>query len=337
MSNTEVRCLLVEPTSDTPRMRVSNLADPVLRREESAEGEVTIAVHYSSLNYKDALACTGHKGVVKSLPHIPGIDAAGVVVDGADSKWNTGDEVLVTGYDLGQGRWGGWSQCISVPSDWIVPKPQKLTLRETMIFGTAGFTAAQSLLALRRNDVLPECGEVVVTGATGGVGSLSVRILAKLGYEVVAVTGKPEHQEGLLAAGASRVISRQEIIDDSTRPLLSSRWAGAIDTVGGSVLTSLLRSTKYGGCVTACGLVAGANLDMTVYPFLLRGVSLCGIASADCPYEKRLQVWELLSNTWKPEPIDEMLSVVTLDELPSKVEDILGGRIAGRTIVDLRP
>ena len=204
-----------------------------------------------------------------------------------------------------------------------------------MIYGTAGFTAAQSVMALQRNDVSPEMGEVVVTGATGGVGSLAVRLLSQQGYEVVAVTGKADQHAALLACGAKRVVGRTEIADDSTRPLLSATWAGAIDTVGGPILQSLLRSTRYGGCVTACGLVAGAELSMTVYPFLLRGVSLCGIASGDCPMAKRRKIWELLAGAWKPNNLDSLVTEVNLEQLPEQVERILAGKIVGRVLVSI--
>lgn len=300
---------------------------------KSGIGNVTIEVAYSSLNYKDALAYRAHRGVVKQLPHIPGIDAAGTVVDSDSADYRVGDQVIVTGNDLGQGSWGGWSELIRVPDEWIVALPENLTLRQAMIYGTAGFTAAQSVMALQRNEVDPASGEIVVTGASGGVGSLAVRILAHLGYDVVAVTGKPEQHASLLACGARRVLDRSAVADDSNRPLLSATWAGAIDTVGGPVLQSLLRSIKYGGCVTACGLVAGAELSLTVYPFLLRGVTLCGIASADCPMAKRKEIWQLLAGAWKPANLESMVAEVGLEQLPEQVECILAGQNVGRVLV----
>lgn len=340
MSSESFQALVVESVegsldSSTESSKSTRASVKRLTTEQLPSADVTIRVSYSSLNYKDALAYQGHKGVVKRLPHIPGIDAAGTVVESNNATYQCGDEVVVTGYDLGQGHWGGWSELIRVPSEWIVPLPAGLTLREAMIWGTAGFTAAQSVMALERNDVFPGSGEVVVTGASGGVGSLAVRILAQLGYEVVAVTGKEDQHEALLGCGARRVISRQELTADSKRPLLSATWGGAIDTVGGDMLTTLLRSTKYGGCVTACGLVAGADLSMTVYPFLLRGVSLCGIASADCPYEKRLKIWQLLAGAWKPNNLLSMLAEIELAQLPDSIERILLGKIAGRVLVKL--
>jgi acrylyl-CoA reductase (NADPH) len=339
----QFRALIVDhESSDAPPASTTQKSQPkttasigALATDRLPSGDVTIKVAYSSLNYKDALAYQGHRGVVKQLPHIPGIDASGTVVASSSEKFQVGDQVLVTGYDLGQGHWGGWSELIRVPAEWIVPLPKSLTLREAMIYGTAGFTAAQSLLALQRNDVTPEMGEVVVTGASGGVGSLAVRMLAHLGYQTVAVTGKVEQHAALLACGAQRIVGRSEVSDDSSRPLLSATWAGAIDTVGGQILQTLLRSTRYGGCVTACGLVAGSDLSMTVYPFLLRGVSLCGIASADCPMEKRRQIWELLAGPWKPKNLDSLVTEVALEQLPQQVEHILAGKIVGRVVVKL--
>lgn len=336
-SATEPRAASAAPVS----AGVISLSSDCLAERSSAtkdasshsSGEVTIEVAYSSLNYKDAMAYQAHRGVVKQLPHIPGIDAAGTVVESQSSDYRVGDQVVVTGNDLGQGAWGGWSQLIRVPAEWIVALPENLTLRQAMIYGTAGFTAAQSVMALQRNEVAPAAGEIVVTGASGGVGSLAVRILAHLGYDVVAVTGKPEQHASLLACGAKRVLDRSAVADDSKRPLLSATWAGAIDTVGGPVLQSLLRATKYGGCVTACGLVAGAELSMTVYPFLLRGVTLCGIASADCPLAKRKEIWQLLAGPWKPANLESMVSEVGLEQLPEQVERILAGQNVGRVLV----
>ena len=316
---------------------VTNLASDVLDERSAAmrssSAEVTIEVAYSSLNYKDALAYQAHRGVVKQLPHVPGIDAAGTVVDSRSPDYRVGDQVIVTGNDLGQGSWGGWSELVRVPSEWVVALPENLTLQQAMIYGTAGFTAAQSVLALQRNDVEPASGEIVVTGASGGVGSLAIRILAHLGYDVVAVTGKPEQHASLLACGAKRILDRGAIVGDSNRPMLSATWGGAIDTVGGPLLQSLLRSTKFGGCVTACGLVAGAELALTVYPFLLRGVTLCGIASADCPLAKRKEIWRLLAGPWKPANLESLVTEVGLEQLPEQVERILAGQNVGRVVV----
>jgi putative YhdH/YhfP family quinone oxidoreductase len=296
-------------------------------------GDVLIRVAYSSLNYKDALACQGHPGVVRSFPHVPGVDCAGTVVESESNDYRPGDEVLVTGYELGAGHWGGFAAFARVPADWIVPLPTGLTLREAMIYGTAGFTAAQCVTAIVERGIGPERGPVVVTGATGGVGSLAVAILAKLGYEVTAVTGKSEQHDWLRRLGAHTILSREEVFDTTDRPLLSARWAAAVDTVGGRPLTTILRSIDHRGCVAACGLIAGAELELTVYPFILRGVTLAGIDSAKCPRPQRLEMWQKLAGPWLVEQFDEIADEITLDELPEYVQKILAGRIVGRTLV----
>ena len=243
-------------------------------------GDVLIQVAYSSLNYKDALASQGHPGVVRSFPHVPGIDCAGTVVESTSPDFRSGDEVLVTGHELGAGRWGGFAAYVRVPAEWIVQLPHGLTLRDAMIYGTAGFTAAQCVQAIAARDIGPERGSVVVTGATGGVGSIAVAILAKLGYKVECVTGKAQQHDWLRRLGASTILGRDEVSDDTNRPLLQARWAAAVDTVGGRPLATILRSLDHRGCVAACGLVAGTDLNLTIYPFILRGVTLAGIDSA---------------------------------------------------------
>lgn len=326
----QFRCLLVEQLDSEIHASLQTLAS-----ERLPPGNVTIQVEYSALNYKDALAFQGHRGVAKSLPHVPGIDAVGTVVATQNSRFAIGDKVLVTGNDLGQGHWGGWAELIRVPDAWIVPVPETLSARDAIALGTAGFTAAQCVLALQRNGTQTDAGKILVTGATGGVGSWSVRLLAHLGYNVTAVTGKPERRQWLHAMGAAEVADRKAVTDTSQRPLLSAQWAGAIDTVGGDILTSILRSTRYGGCVAACGLVAGAQLSMTLYPFLLRGVSLCGIASADCPYAQRQRIWQLLAHQWKTPEIDDFITEVDLPQLAEQVANILAGKIVGRVVVRL--
>lgn len=296
-------------------------------------GEVTIAVHYSSANYKDALAAQGHPGVARRLPHVPGIDAAGIVVESAVSSLKSGAEVLVTGYELGAGQWGGWAEFIRVPAEWVVPLPAGLTLREAMVLGTAGFTAAQCVQAFQRQGIEPHSGPVVVTGATGGVGSLAVMLLAKLGYRVTAVTGKPDRQEWLRSLGAAEVVGRETVRDDSDRPLLSSRWAGAVDTVGGVTLSTLIRSMQHRGCVAACGLVGGHELHLTVYPFLLRGCRLEGIDSAHCPGPQRREIWRRLSQEWRLEGLQRVASEVPLTDVGRVVADLLAGRSVGRPVV----
>jgi len=297
------------------------------------EGDVLIRVAYSSLNYKDALACHGHPGVVRAFPHVPGIDCAGVVVESAANDYRPGEEVLVTGYELGAARWGGFCALVRVPAEWVVPLPAGLSLREAMIYGTAGFTAAQCVSAIVERGIEPDRGPVVVTGATGGVGSLAVAILAKLGYEVEAVTGKGEQAEWLHRLGVRKVLGRSEVLDESDRPLLAARWAAAVDTVGGKPLATVLRSMQYRGCVAACGLVAGAELELTVYPFILRGATLAGIDSAKCPRPQRLEMWRKLAGPWRVERLEEIAGEVTLDELPDRVEKMLSGQLVGRTLV----
>lgn len=304
---------------------------------ELPPGDVLIQVQYSSLNYKDALAAEGHPGVVRKLPHVPGIDAAGIVAESSDSRWQSGDEVIVTGYELGAGQWGGWAELVRVPAEWVVPLPRGLSLKESMILGTAGFTAAQCVQAIQLHGIEPDVGEVVVTGATGGVGSLAVKLLARLGYRVAAVTGKPEQAATLTAWGASRVIGREDVSSSSPKPLLTSRWAAAVDTVGGNTLATIVRETQNYGVVAACGLVGGIDLALTVHPFILRGVTLAGIGSAMLPRDRRLEIWNKLAGPWKIANLEELATTIGLTEIESAVERILKGQVVGRTVIQLTP
>jgi acrylyl-CoA reductase (NADPH) len=296
-------------------------------------GDVLIRVAYSSLNYKDALACQGHPGVVRRFPHVPGIDCAGTVVASESPEYRPGDEVLVTGYELGAGHWGGFSAYVRVPADWIVPLPGGLSLRDAMVYGTAGFTAAQCVSAIVDRNIRPDRGPVIVTGSTGGVGSIAVAILAKLGYEVTAFTGKKEHHDLLHRLGAKLILGREEVVDTTDRPLLTARWAAAVDTVGGRPLATILRSIDHRGCVAACGLVAGAELELTVYPFILRGVTLAGIDSAKCPRPERLAMWQKLAGPWRIDQLNDIAYEITFDELSDRVNKILVGQIVGRTVI----
>jgi putative YhdH/YhfP family quinone oxidoreductase len=297
-------------------------------------GEVLIEVEYSSLNFKDALSATGNPGVTKKFPHVPGIDLAGRVVASDSPKFKPGDAVLATSYDLGANRWGGYAGLARVPADWVVPLPPGLTARESMIYGTAGLTAAMSLAALEEHHITPDRGEIVVTGASGGVGTLAVALLAKTGYQVTAVTGKPQAADFLRSqCGAANVIGRDEVNDHSGKPLLPARFAGAIDTVGGNTLATLVRSTQRGGCVTACGLVGGVDLPLSVHPFILRGVTLAGIDSAECPYDRRVELWNRLAGPWKLDQLEAFAEEVDLGGLHAKIEAILAGQIQGRVIV----
>jgi acrylyl-CoA reductase (NADPH) len=302
---------------------------------ELPAGEVLVRVEYSSLNYKDALASTGHPGVVRQFPHVPGIDAAGTIAASDSHRFPIGQKVIVTSYELGSGRWGGWAEYIRVPADWVVPLPQALSAEEAMIYGTAGFTAAQCVLALQEHDVTPDKGDIVVTGATGGVGLFAVGFLARLGYAVTAATGKAGRRDWLISLGAKNVIGRSEVEDRSDKPLLSARWAGAVDTVGGHTLGTLLRSTDRAGCVAACGLVGGTDLPISVYPFLLRGITLAGIDSGYCPMPRRLKIWNHLATDWKPADLASLSNQVGLNDLQPEIDKMLKGQHAGRTIVEL--
>lgn len=302
---------------------------------ELPPGDVIIQVVYSSLNYKDAMSARGLPGITKSYPHVPGIDAAGYVVDGGSSPYQEGDEVLVTGYDLGVNRDGGWAQYIRVPSEWIVPLPEKLSFKESMIIGTAGFTAGLSLYELEMNQIRPDSGDIVVSGATGGVGMFAVMLLVNQKYSVYASTGKKNMHDKLRHLGAVDVISREELDDKSEKPLLSSRWAAGIDTVGGNIAATMLRSTRVNGCITTCGVVAGNKLDLTVYPFILRGVKLLGVTSALCPMELRKEIWRRFSNEWRLKNMDAIAEVTGLTRVDKYIEKLLAGTNKGRVVVDL--
>ncbi|QOX79981.1 YhdH/YhfP family quinone oxidoreductase [Trichlorobacter lovleyi] len=298
-------------------------------------GEVIIKVAYSSLNYKDALSATGNPGVTRNFPHTPGIDAAGTIADCSDNSFSPGQQVLVTGYDLGMNTSGGFGQYIRVPSAWVVPLPDGLTLRESMILGTAGFTAALSVLKLVNNGVTPEQGDILVTGASGGVGSIAVALLARAGYRVVAATGKPATESLLKKLGAAESIHRDELLKGAERPLMKERWAGAVDVAGGATLAAVLKATRYGGTVTCCGLVDSAELPANVFPFILRGVSLLGIDSVQCPMAPRLEVWHRLANDWKLDNLADAVHEISLDGLEAAIMAMLEGRAQGRTLVRL--
>ena len=331
MLTREFRHFLVNRTADGSVRHA--IAQTSLDAQPS--GEVIVRVGWSSLNYKDALACQGHPGVAGPLPHVPGIDAAGMVAASDDDRYRVGEAVLVTGYELGAPRWGGWSEYIRVPADWVVKMPTGFSARHAMIVGTAGFTAAQCLRSLLLAEVTPDMGPVLVTGATGGVGSFAVQLLATHGFEVHAVTGKPHLDSALRKLGASEVLPRTVVEDQPKKPMLPARWAGGVDTVGGSPLTALLKSTRVGGCVAACGLVAGDQLPMTMYPFILRGVTLSGVTSASCSRRIRELIWDKLSTDWRVEYPDDWVQEVELDELPDAVEQIRRGDLAGRVVVKI--
>lgn len=303
--------------------------------EELPQGELLLRVRYSSLNYKDALSALGRPGVTRNYPHTPGIDAAGEVVSCSDGAFSPGEQVIVTGFDLGMNRAGGYGQYIRVPSSWGIRLPDGLTLKESMILGTAGLTAGMSLHRLSQAGVLPDAGEVLVTGATGGVGSIAVSLLAQARYRVVAVTGKMTEREFLEGLGAREVMSREELLRGAERPLLKERWAGVLDVVGGDLLAAAIKSTRYGGTVTCCGLAASPELHLSVFPFILRGVSLIGIDSAECPLPLRQQVWQRLATDLKPSRLIEEAVECPLGELEPRFHAILKGELRGRTVVNL--
>ena len=295
-------------------------------------GEVLVQVRYSSLNYKDLLSATGNKGVTRQYPHTPGIDAAGLVVESSGDEFKAGDEVIVTSYDLGMNTDGGFGQYNRVPAAWVVPLPDGLSLRESMAYGTAGFTAGLSVLRLMEHGIGPEDGNILVSGATGGVGSLSVSILSRLGYQVTAVSGRADEAAFLQSLGAAEVIGVKEASDDSGRPLLKGRWAGSVDTVGGEILATTLKSTHLHGAVTCCGNVASAELPINVFPFILRGVTLYGIDSQNCPMPARRKVWERLAGEWKIDHPEGLVTEIGLPELDGAIQKMKERKHRGRTI-----
>lgn len=297
-------------------------------------GEVTIRVAYSSFNYKDALACIATGKVAQKYPLVPGIDLAGEVVESTEPRFNSGDQVLVTSYDLGVSHDGGLSEFARVPAQWVVPLPPGLTLKGAMVLGTAGFTAGLSVLRMEANGLSPERGPVLVTGATGGVGSVAVALLSRKGYEVAASTGKSAEADYLKGLGAGDILGREEVSAESKKPMEKGRWAGAVDPVGGATLAYLIRTMKYGGTIANCGLTGGTNVNTTVFPFILRAVSLLGIDSVYCPMETRLQVWNLLAAAaGEGDWLESIANEASLDEVQGLVEQILKGGVRGRTVV----
>lgn len=298
-------------------------------------GEVLLQVRYSSLNYKDVLSASGNRGVTKCYPHTPGIDAAGVVISSSSPLVKCGDDVICMGYDLGMNTAGGLGQFIRVPASWVVKKPDTISLLQAMQIGTAGFTAAQSVLALMDNSVTPEKGEILVTGSSGGVGSIATHLLSELGFRVTALTSKERVQEYLLSLGAKTVLSPKVLLEDRHKFLLSERWAGVIDTVGGDILATAIKGLHFDGVATCCGNAASAELILTVYPFILRGVHLIGIYSANCPREKRLKVWQKLAAEWQLPMLKDMSRTISLSGVSREVDAMLAGKTIGRCVVDL--
>ncbi|MBQ0750878.1 MAG: oxidoreductase [Roseovarius sp.] len=299
------------------------------------EAEVTVAVEYSTVNYKDGLCIGPGGGLVRSYPHVPGIDFAGTVEASSDDRYKPGDKVVLTGWRVGEAHWGGYSQKARVRADWLVPLPAGLDTRAAMAVGTAGFTAMLAVMALEDHGLKPGHGEVLVTGAAGGVGSVATAILAHLGHEVAAVTGRPEQEEYLRGLGASRIVPREELAETVKRPLESENWTGCVDAVGGAMLARVLGQMKYGASVAAVGLAGGANLPATVIPFLLRGVNLLGIDSVMQPYANRLRAWERIARDLPMNKLEAMITPAKLEDLPRLGADILKGQVKGRVVVDL--
>ena len=325
---------------DFQAYRIFELEDGTFQRkivtrstDELPQGEVLIKVAYAGLNFKDALSSTGHKGITREFPHTPGVDAAGYVASSSDPQFKEGDEVLVTGYDLGMNTDGGFGQYIRVPKGWVVPLPKNLSLKESMILGTAGFTSALALWKMEKAGQSPEMGEIVITGATGGVGSMAVSIFSTAGYQVVASSGKAEEEDYLKKLGAVRREDRSYTNDESGRLLLRTQWAGALDTVGGNTLATLMKACGKNGSIAVCGLVSSHELDTTVYPFLLNGINLIGVESAETSIDVRLKLWEKLNSIWKPGHLNDISKLISLDELDDQIELILKGKTRGRVVV----
>ena len=328
----DFRALLVEKTA-------AGFTRAVVERsiDDLPAGDLLVEVAYSSLNYKDGLSATGNPGVTRSFPHTPGIDAAGIVRASSVADFSPGDEVVVIGFDLGMNTPGGFGGFVRVPAAWAVKRPDGLDLREAMILGTAGFTAAACVDKLERLGALvPGTGPVLVTGATGGVGSVAVMLLAKLGYEVVAATGKADRHEWLRGLGARDVLDRDALREGSDRPLLGERWAGVVDTVGGEILFNAVKSLRYGASAALCGLVDSPAVPATVLPFILRNVNLLGVDSVELPLAEKMRIWERLAGEWKLEALETLVQPLRLDDLSGAIDDILAGRMAGRGLVTLR-
>jgi acrylyl-CoA reductase (NADPH) len=329
MKNIEYKAFVVEENDGQFTQSVQTLYTNNL-----PAGDVLVRVHYSSINYKDALSATGNKGVTKKYPHTPGIDVAGIVEFSENDQFNVGDEVIVTGYDLGMNTAGGFGQYIRIPAEWVVKLPEGLTMKESMIIGTAGFTAGISLLRLNEL-VKPADGKIIVSGATGGVGSVALSLLSKLGYQTVAISGKESEYDFLRSLGATEIIPRVDFQTVDKRPMLSAQYAGAIDTVGGPILENILKTLKPLGAVTTCGSVSSTQLNMTVFPFILRGISLIGISAQNYPTTLRESLWKKLANEWKSDNLLDLYTEITIDQLKHYIDLILAGKLRGRTIVNM--
>jgi acrylyl-CoA reductase (NADPH) len=336
VANESFQAWLVDQVEDRTQPGAHTRAEFVrLPKTALPEGDVLVRVSHSSLNYKDGLAVTGRGKVVRKFPMVPGIDLAGVVEESGSPDFRPGDRVIATGCGLGEGHWGGYAQLARLSSEWLLPLPQGLSPEQAMGIGTAGFTAMQCVLALEAHGCRPSEGEVVVTGASGGVGSLAVTLLSNLGYRVVASTGKTEAHAYLKDLGAGRVVERDQLAAPPRKPLDTGRWAGAVDGVGGDTLATLLSTMQPGGCITAVGLAGGAQLNTTVYPFILRAISLVGISSASASAERRRVVWSRLTRDLPLAMLERVVQVAALPEVPQLAERILAGQVRGRIVIEV--
>jgi putative YhdH/YhfP family quinone oxidoreductase len=327
--NKSFKALMVNKTDEEFSVQIKEIS-----LNDLYDGDVIIKVSFSSVNYKDGLASIPNGKIVRSYPFIPGIDMAGTVVESKDPRFNEGDEVIATSYGIGVSHYGGYSEYARIPADWVVPLPDGLSLKEAMIYGTAGFTAALSVHRLEENGLSPEKGNVLVTGATGGVGSLAIAILAKRGYDVVASTGKKSEHSWLKELGAKEILTREEVTEEKIKALDTQLWAGAVDPVGGKTLSSILSKTVYNGSVAVSGLTGGTDVPTTVFPFILRGINLLGIDSVYCPMELRKIIWKRMASDFKPNHLENIINKeVSLEELPASLASILKGEARGRTIV----
>ncbi len=327
-----MRALVVRKEGDEkPTASVEDISE-----DQLPAGDVTVDVEYSTVNYKDGLCIGPGGGLVRTYPHIPGIDFAGTVSASDDARYKPGDKVVLTGWRVGEAYWGGYAEKARVKADWLVPLPDGLSTEQSMAVGTAGFTAMLAVMALEDHGLTPDKGEVLVTGASGGVGSVATAILANLGYDVAAVTGRPENDDYLKSLGAKRIVPRDEINETVKRPLEAETWAGCVDAVGGDMLARVLGQMKYGGSVAAVGLAGGAGLPATVIPFLLRGVNLLGIDSVMQPFENRVRAWARVASDLPPNQLIGMVKPATLSDLPELGRAILKGGVRGRVVVDVR-
>ncbi len=330
MAEGTIAALMLEQQDDKVTHGVQQISTDAL-----PDGDVTVAVEYSTVNYKDGMVVNGLGNLVRNYPHVPGIDFAGTVESSENDRYKPGDKVVLTGWRVGEVHWGGYAQKARVKADWLVPLPDGFSTKNAMAVGTAGFTSMLCILALEDHRLTPDAGTVLVTGAAGGVGSVAVAILAKLGYTVAASTGRPEQHDYLKSLGATEMVDRAELAEGSGRPLDKERWAGCVDTVGASTLATVLSQVAYGGSVAACGLAGGPKLETTVIPFLLRGVNLLGIDSVMQPYDNRVRTWQRIASDLPVDKLEAMTEVIGLGGVGDAANAILKGQVRGRMVVDV--